>query len=145
MFNIFKKGRKVLIHSKNVDFLLYAIISTSSQEVYEMVMPIAQFPFEGPLSNIKEVKSESGVYAVMCEFVDKFYLLDVGLSDDIRSEIANHERKKCWERFKKGKIRYAVLYTNVFPNLSDSQIVKNIRSTYKNIPCGAEIELDVKM
>jgi len=37
-----------------------------------------------------------------------------------------------------------VLYTDVFPNLSDSQIVKNIRSTYKNIPCGAEIEKDVK-
>jgi len=109
-----------------------------------MVMPIAQFPFAGPFPTLTKIKNETGVYAVLCEFVDKFYLLDVGLSDEVKNKIANHERIKCWERFKKGKIRYAVLYTDVFPNLSDSQIVKNIRSTYKNIPCGAEIEKDVK-
>jgi len=102
-------------------------------------MPIAQFPFEGPFPTLTKIRSESGVYAVVCEFVDKFYLLDVGRSEDVKNEIANHERRSCWERFKKGKIRYAVLYTDLFPNLTDGQIVKNVRSTYKGIPCGVEI------
>ena len=104
-------------------------------------MPIAQFPFEGPFPTLTKIRNESGVYAVVCEFVDKFYLLDVDQSNDIKDEITHHERRKCWEKFKKGKIRYAVLYSNVFPNLNDSQIVNNIRSTYKGIPCGIEISM----
>ena len=102
-------------------------------------MPIAQFPFEGPFPTLSKIRNEAGVYVVVCEFVEKFYLLDVDRSDDIKNEIANHKRIKCWENFKKGKIRYAVLYSDKFPNLSDSQIVNNIRSTYKGIPCGVEI------
>lgn len=104
-----------------------------------MVMPIAQFPFAGPFSTLKEIKNKSGVYVVSCEFMEMFYLLDVGLSNDVKNEITNHERRNCWERFKKGEIRYGVLYTGVFPNLSDSQIVNNIRRTYKGIPCGTKI------
>jgi hypothetical protein len=102
-------------------------------------MPIAQFPFEGPLASLDNIENESGVYAIICEFVDKFYLLDVGQSKNIKEKIVNHERKKCWERFQKGKIRYAVLYSDDYRDMSENNIVKSIRSSYKGIPCGAEI------
>ncbi len=101
-----------------------------------MMIPICQYPFKGPIKSLEKVNNEAGVYAIVCEFVDRHYLLDVDCSDDVKKSIKIHDRRKCWTHYKKGKIRYAVLYENDFPNEKKDEIVNSIRKKYKTIPCG---------
>ena len=37
-----------------------------------MIMPIAQYPFDGPHRSLKDIEPEPGVFAVVCEFVNKY-------------------------------------------------------------------------
>jgi len=101
-----------------------------------MIIPIAQYPFKGPLKSIKKIGNSPGVFAIICEFVEKNYLLDVDHSEDVKKSILNHERKKCWEKYRKGLIRYAVLYEHNFSSESKEEIEKKIRYKYRTIPCG---------
>jgi hypothetical protein len=101
-----------------------------------MIMPIAEYPFDGPHLSVKDIENSSGVFAIVCEFVDKFYLLDVDHGNDIKKAILNHERRKCWDKYRKGRIRYAVLYDRDFPDVTDEEILKKIRDVYEAIPCG---------
>ena len=103
-----------------------------------MIMPIAQYPFDGPHRSLKDIKPEPGVFAVICEFVDKYYLLDIDHSDDVRKAIQEHRRRKCWEKYRKGRVRYAVLYEMELPDVKNSDIMRKIRDAYRTIPCGPE-------
>lgn len=99
-------------------------------------MPIANYAFEGPFRLVEKIEDSPGVFAVVSEFVDKYYLLDVDHSDEVRKAIENHERRKCWEMYRKGLIRYAVLYKSDFPSKTEEEIVKEVRKWYVMIPCG---------
>jgi hypothetical protein len=104
-------------------------------------MPIAEYAFKGPYPTLKKVENERGVFAILSQLVDKYYLLDVGCSEDVKKAIQGHNRRKCWERYRKGKIRYAVFYTNDFPEKANMEIENEIRQKYKTIPCGKIQEL----
>jgi hypothetical protein len=104
-------------------------------------MQIANYSFKGPYSNLTKIDNKRGVFAIISEYVDKYYLLDIGCSDEVKKSINNHDRRKCWENYRKGKIRYAVLYTKDFPKQMDMKIEKEIRLKYKTIPCGKIQEL----
>jgi hypothetical protein len=108
------------------------------------IMPIENYAFDGPHRSLKNLENKAGVFVIMSEFVGKFYLLDVDVSDDVKSAIENHVRRKCWERYRKGKIRYAVLYEKEIPADRDSEIERKIRSKYKTVPCGGVAELLVE-
>ena len=108
------------------------------------IMPIENYAFDGPHRSLRNLENKAGVFVIMSEFVGKFYLLDVDVSDDIKSAIENHARRKCWERYRKGKIRYAVLYKKEFSAERDSEIERKIRSKYKTVPCGEVAELLVE-
>ena len=99
------------------------------------MIPIAQYPFEGPHRSVKKIENSPGVLAVVCEELGKYYLLDVDHSDDVKKAIQNHERRKCWEKYHRGLIRYAVLYERNFPNEAREDIEKEIRKKYRSIPC----------
>lgn len=100
------------------------------------IMPIAEYPFEGPYPTLRKIENDRGVFAVISEFVGKHYLLDVGCSEDVKKAIQEHDRRKCWERYRKGKLRYAVLYSKYFPKQTNEEIERKIRLKYKTIPCG---------
>jgi hypothetical protein len=99
------------------------------------MIPIAQYPFEGPHRSVKKIENSSGVLAVICKESGKYYLLDVDHSDDVKKAIQNHERRKCWESYRRGIIRYAVLYEQNFPNEAKEDIEKEIRRKYRSVPC----------
>jgi len=103
-------------------------------------MPIAQYPFEGPHPSVKKVEDSPGVFAVICEFEGVYYLLDVDHSDDVKKAILHHERRKCWEKHRRGLIRYAVLYLHKKPPEEIEGIEEKIRKWYRSIPC-PEIKL----
>lgn len=109
-----------------------------------MIMPIAQYPFDGPHRSLKNIEDAPGVFAILCEFVDKYYLLDVDHSDSVRQAIQEHKRRRCWEKYRRGRIRYAVLYDKVFPDEESYKTVKKIRSRYHSIPCGSIVELGIE-
>jgi hypothetical protein len=99
-------------------------------------MPIAEYLFEGPYPTSTKIESEGGVFAIISKLVDKYYLLDVGYSEDLKKSIQEHNRKKCWEKYRKGKLRYAVLYEKDFSNQTNEEVERKIRLKYKTIPCG---------
>ena len=100
-----------------------------------MMMPIADYLFDGPHRTLENIENDSGVFAVVCEFVDKYYLLDVDHTDDVKKAILSHERRGCWEKYHKGHIRYAVLYKQNLPE-AEEDVERKIRNYYENIPCG---------
>jgi len=75
------------------------------------------------------------VYTASCARVDKYYLLDVDHSDEVRKAIQNHERRNCWEEHRRGLIRFAVLYTADMTAEERGKLEEKIRREYKTIPC----------
>jgi len=101
------------------------------------MMPIADYAFEGPFRSVEKIEDSPGVFAVVSEFVDKYYLLDVDHSDEVRKAIQNHERRNCWEKHRRGRIRFAVLYTADMTAEERGKLEEKIRREYKTIPCPA--------
>jgi hypothetical protein len=115
--------------------------STSSREwrieVEEsLIIPIGYYNFDGPYPTLSKIENRPGLYAIISEYYDKHYLLDVGQSDDVKKAIKNHERRKCWEKYRKGRIRYAVYYTPEAGPKKRTSIENEIRKIYETIPCG---------
>ena len=98
-------------------------------------MPIADYAFESPFRSVEKMEDSPGVFAVLSEFVDKYYLIDVDHSDEVRKAIRNHERRSCWEKNRRGPIRYSVHYTGDMSPGEREKIEKKIRREYKTIPC----------
>lgn len=110
-----------------------------------MMMVIGDYPFEGPHRSVKKIENRPGVFAVICEELGAYYLLDIDHSEDVRKSILNHERSKCWEKYRRGLIRYVVLYEKKPSSGSKEDIEKRIRKKYKNIPCGSKINPPLKV
>jgi hypothetical protein len=101
-----------------------------------MIIPIAQYPFKGPHRSLRNIEDLPGVFIIISEFTGKHYLLDVDYSDEIKKAIEVHERRKCWQLYRKGLLRYAVLYESDFPSEPKEKIAKKVRIKYQAIPCG---------
>ncbi len=101
-----------------------------------MIIPIGDYNFDGPYPTLSKIENRSGLYAIISEYYDKHYLLDIGQSDDVKSAIKDHERRRCWEKYRKGRIRYAVYYTPEAGPDERSSIENRIRKIYETIPCG---------
>ncbi len=104
-----------------------------------MIIPIAQFPFKGPHRSLRKVEDLPGVFIIISEFAGTHYLLDVDYADEIKKAIKAHERRKCWQLYRKGLLRYAVLYESDFPSEPKEKIAKKVRKMYKTIPCGGNL------
>jgi hypothetical protein len=102
-----------------------------------LMMPIADYAFEGPYRSVEKIEDSPGVFLVMCELAGKYYLLDVDHSDEMRKAIQNHERRSCWEKHRRGPIKYAIHYTGDMSPGKREKIEKKIRREYKTIPCPA--------
>lgn len=101
-----------------------------------MIIPIGDYNFEGPHPTLSKIENKQGLYAIISEYYDKHYLLDVGQSDDVKKAIRDHKRRRCWEKYRKGQIRYAYYYTPDAEPDKRTSMVRRIRKIYENIPCG---------
>lgn len=100
-----------------------------------MGITVGGYSFEGPYTSTNSLQDKAGVYAIHCYKDGKYYLLDVGESETVKSRVENHERKSCWQRNCPETITYSVYYT---PNLDQEgrmKIEQEIRNQY-NPPCG---------
>ena len=74
------------------------------------MVTIGRYRFEGPVYNKAALKDAAGVYTVLDDRGNqRFDVLDVGESVEIRTRMENHEREPCWLRNRRGRICYAAL------------------------------------
>ena len=77
-----------------------------------MSIKIGGYDFEGPFTDTSKLRYEQGVYSILDQRADgKYYVVDVGESEDVRTRIENHDRSDCWKRNQRGTLTVAVLYT----------------------------------
>lgn len=77
-----------------------------------MSIKIGGYDFEGPYTDTSKLRYEQGVYSILDQRSDgKYYVVDVGESDDVRTRVENHDRRDCWKRNQQGTLTVAVLYT----------------------------------
>lgn len=73
-----------------------------------MSIKIGNDTFEGPFNYSSSLKSQSGVYAVLCGTSHR--VIDIGESENVRDRVEKHDRKSCWKDKCSSTISYAVLY-----------------------------------
>lgn len=77
-----------------------------------MSIKIGGFDFEGPYTDASKLRYEQGVYCILDHRSDgKYFVVDVGESEDVRTRVENHDRGDCWKRNQQGTLTVAVLYT----------------------------------
>lgn len=88
-----------------------------------VIMPFEYlgYQFDGAYASPDSLESSPGVYVVWCRCEDKWYVLDVGESEDVRKRIRNHEREDCWKQQCPYEIFYSATYT---PRLRETERVK---------------------
>ncbi len=100
-----------------------------------MAIKINNLKFDGPFQSTNELKDDPGIYAILCEIKNHFYILDVGESETVKTRIEGHDRKDCWKKQFQGDAVYAVLYTQDKEQAERMSIEKQIRDRYQ-VPCG---------
>ena len=96
-----------------------------------MSIDISWYEFEGPYEYTEDLKDESGVYVVLNLTDDS--VIDVGQSDEVRSQVEYHDRKDCWSRYASKGVVYAAFYSD--DDTEMTAIEETIRDSY-NPPCG---------
>ena len=99
---------------------------------------ICGYEFDGPYANPDALKDTAGVYVVLDKRSDgKWYPLDVGESEQVRTRLQNHDRASCWQRNRKGPLGFAACYTPGWTADQRRALEKKIRDTY-DPPCGKQ-------
>lgn len=95
-----------------------------------------EYKFEGPYTNIENIKDNSGVYAILRKNPDgKYTVIDIGESSTVKSRLDNHDRYECWQENCSDLIFYAVHYTLNKQKTGRVSIEKELRKAYRPI-CG---------
>lgn len=94
------------------------------------MIKVLQYNFEGPFSSTGELKNSSGVYVILGG--ENRIVVDVGESEDVKTRVENHDRKRCWNRQGYPSLSVAVYYTDTLLRMV---IEREIRDNY-NPPCG---------
>lgn len=100
-----------------------------------MAIKVGNYSFEGPYTSTDNLENRSGVYAIHCKVGDKYYLIDIGESSEVKTRIENHDRKDCWSINCNGTLTVSVYYT---PNLQQpgrKLVEQELRDLYKPV-CG---------
>jgi hypothetical protein len=101
-----------------------------------MSINIGRWTFEGPYKDTSNLQDRSGVYVILCLRANqKYFVIDVGESAQVKTRVENHDRKDCWSRNCSGKLYVAVLYTPNFQQPGRAAIEQEIRQQYSP-PCG---------
>lgn len=101
-----------------------------------MAITIGRYEFEGPYISTGSLEDRAGVYVILCKGEgDKYSVVDVGESSEVKTRIENHDRTDCWKENCTGTLAYAVLYTPDIPEEGRRLIEQEIRTQYRP-PCG---------
>jgi hypothetical protein len=99
-----------------------------------MAINMGKYSFEGPYPSADNLKSQSGVYAILGRNTeqDQWKVVDIGESESMRDRTANHDRSDCWKRRGHRILNVAALYCDARTRMV---IEKELRTQF-NPPCG---------
>lgn len=81
------------------------------------------------------LQDKSGIYAILCLSDEKYRVIDVGESSQVKTRIEGHDREACWKKHCKGMIIYAVHYTPFVQQAGRREIEQELRKMYRPV-CG---------
>lgn len=101
-----------------------------------MSFRVGGYSFSGRYSmdEIDEIRDWPGLYAILCRRGRGHYLVDVGESDNLRSELKEHDRSDLWTRNCSGSLVVTVKYTLELEELERVRMEQKIRNRH-NPPC----------
>lgn len=76
-----------------------------------MSIKLGKHSFNGPFASDVKIRDKSGVYAIVCNVGNEYFLVDVGESSRLRTRIENHDKKDCWTKNCKGQLLIYAHYT----------------------------------
>ena len=100
-----------------------------------MSITVGNYSFDGPYNNTESLLDNSGVYVIHCLRDERYYVMDVGESAQVKTRVENHDRTDCWQQNCNGVLKFAVYYTPNLQSAGRMAIEQEIRSQY-NPPCG---------
>ena len=95
--------------------------------------------FDGAYVSPDSLQARAGVYVIWCKSEDKnedkWTVLDVGETADVKERVCNHGRADCWSKNCSGIIYYSATYTPELQQAGRMRIEQIIRGL-TNPPCG---------
>ena len=86
------------------------------------------------LHETDEIEDWPGLYAILCQRGKRHYLVDVGESDNVKSEVENSDRKPLWYQNCSGTLVATVYYTLDTEQPERARIERKIRNRHRP-PC----------
>src|SRR5258708_6856656 len=107
--------------------MTFATISRS-----ESMITISGYNFEGPYTNTASLADNAGVYVILtrAHTTEKWTVIDIGESTEVKSRIANHDRKPSWSHNSQGTVAAAVLYTPGWTGDQRRALESSLRDKY---------------
>jgi hypothetical protein len=98
-----------------------------------MSFRLADYSFMGrhPIDRMEQINNWPGLYAILCRRGSRHYLVDLGESDDLKTELEKDGRKPLWEENCSGNLIITVRYTKEMEQAERKQIEKKIRTRHK--------------
>lgn len=99
-----------------------------------MSIKLGNYSFE-PYKSTAPFQDKSGIYAILCLIGEKYHVIDIGESSQVKTRIEGHDRGSCWEKHCKGILIYAVHYTPNIQQAGRRAIEQELRKLYNPV-CG---------
>jgi len=100
-----------------------------------MTITVGEYTFEGPYKSPEHLRDDAGIYAIHCLRRERYFLLDIGESSEVKSRVTDHDRKDCWLEHCHGTITYSVFYTPRKTQAERREVEKDLREKYEPV-CG---------
>ena len=99
-----------------------------------MGITLGGYDFDGPYTSTENLEDRAGVFAAVCLQKRRYFVLDVGQSEAVKSCVEDHERQACWRQHCSGKLGVAVHYAPGLHQADRTKIEQQLRRQYKP-PC----------
>ncbi|MCK4322560.1 hypothetical protein KAX08_08610 [candidate division WOR-3 bacterium] len=86
-----------------------------------MDITIGGYRFDGPYTSTDNLEGKSGIYAILCCFSDKCYIIDVGESVSVRLRVESCDRKDCWEKNCSDTLKFSVIIHLIYESLEEKR------------------------
>jgi hypothetical protein len=102
-----------------------------------MSFKVGGYSFTGrfAMDEINEIKDLPGLYAILCRRGKRHYLVDVGESNELRSELEKNGKKELWDQHCSGTLVVSIYYTDGLERSDRVEMERKIKRRH-NPPCG---------
>jgi hypothetical protein len=95
-----------------------------------MTIKLGKYSFTGPFESIDKIKDRAGIYAIVEEVDNEYFLMDVGESLKLRTRIENHYKRDSWINNCNGKLTIYSRYTPFLNQQGRIRIEEELRELF---------------